>query len=53
MVGLIIVLLLIWVVLAIIGFTIKGLFWLAIVATVLIVVTVTLGWAGRRGNIRS
>ncbi|MCW4458201.1 hypothetical protein [Microbacterium sp. MPKO10] len=40
MFGLIITLLIIWVVLAILGFVIKGLFWLAIIGIVLFVATV-------------
>ena len=53
MVGLIVTLLVIWLVLAVLGFVIKGLFWLAIVGIVLFVATAILGWirrgaAGRR-----
>lgn len=39
MLGLIVVALIIWLVLAVLGFVIKGLFWLAIIGIVLFVVT--------------
>ena len=48
MVGLILVALVIWLVLAVLGFVIKGLFWLAIVGIVLFVITAILG--GVRGR---
>lgn len=49
MVGLIVFLLVLWVVLSIVGFTIKGLFWLAIIAIILFVVTGVFGFL-RRGS---
>ncbi|GAA2016518.1 hypothetical protein JL107_09970 [Nakamurella flavida] len=42
------VLLVIWVVLAVVGFVVKGLFWLAIVALVLLVATAAYGWIKRK-----
>ena len=51
--GLIITLLVIWVILAILGFTLKGLFWLAIIGVVLFIATGALGWRRRRGSISS
>ena len=41
------VLLVIWLVLAVLGFVIKGLFWLAVVAAVLFVATAAVGWVRR------
>ena len=43
MLALIVAALIIWVLLAVVGFTIKGLLWLAIIALVLIVVTAAWG----------
>lgn len=49
--GLIIALLVLWLVLAVLGFVIKSLFWLAIVGLVLFVATGILGAIrGRRGR---
>lgn len=42
------VLLVLWVVLAVIGFVIKGLFWLSVVAIVLLVATAAYGWVKRK-----
>ncbi len=39
--------LIVWVVLAVLGFVIKGLFWLAIIAIVLFVATAAVGGAKR------
>lgn len=47
MLGLVIALLVIWAVLAIVGFTIKGLLWLAIVALILFVITALFGFIRR------
>jgi len=44
MLALVIILLIVWAVLAVLGFVIKGLLWLAIVALVLFVITVIIGW---------
>lgn len=48
MVGLIIFLLILWLVVSVIGFTVKGLLWLAFVGLILFVVTGIIGWI-RRG----
>jgi hypothetical protein len=48
MIRFIIALLVIWVVLAVLGFAIKGLFWLAVIAIVLFVVTAIVGAVRRR-----
>jgi hypothetical protein len=48
MVGLIVALLVIWVILAVLGLVIKGLFWLFVIAAVLFVVTGIFGWLRRR-----
>ncbi len=42
------VLLVIWLVLAVLGFVIKGLLWLAVVAAVLFVATAAIGWVRRK-----
>jgi len=52
MIGFIVLLLAIWLVLAILGFVIKGLFWLAVIGIVLFVVTAIVGYI-RRGGSRS
>ena len=46
--GLIIALLVIWLVLSIVGFAVKGLIWLAIIALVLFVATGVWGWMKRK-----
>jgi len=46
-VALIVVVLVVWLVLAILGFVVKGLFWLAIVGIVLFLATAALGVARR------
>ncbi|MGP9503074.1 hypothetical protein ACT3TS_12775 [Specibacter sp. AOP5-B1-6] len=51
--GLIIGLLVIWLVLTLLGFVIKGLVWLAIIGIVLFVATAAVGWFRNRGSIRS
>ncbi|UEL27823.1 MULTISPECIES: hypothetical protein [Micrococcaceae] len=45
--GLIITLLIIWLVLSILGFVIKGLVWLAVIGLVLFVATAVWGWVKR------
>ena len=52
MIALIIILLVIWAVLAILGFAIKGLLWLAILGLVFFVITAIVGWL-RRGASRT
>ena len=47
MIALVIILLLIWAALAVVGFVVKGLFWLAIVGIVLFLITVVVGWIRR------
>lgn len=48
--GLIIALLVIWLVLSIVGFAVKGLIWLAVIALVLFVATGVWGWMKRKTN---
>jgi hypothetical protein len=48
MLGLIILLLVVWLVLAVLGFAIKGLLWLAIIGLVLFVITAIFGFIRRR-----
>ena len=52
MIGFIIFLLVLWLVFAVLGFVIKGLFWLAVIGIVLFVATVIVGYI-RRGGSRS
>jgi len=47
MVGFIVVLLVIWLLVALLGFVLKGLFWLAVIAVAVIVATGAIGWARR------
>lgn len=51
--GLIVALLVIWLVLAILGFVVKGLFWLAVVGLILFAATAAMGWIKRKGAIGS
>ncbi|WP_181419837.1 hypothetical protein [Arthrobacter psychrolactophilus] len=51
--GLIVGLLVIWLVLALLGFVVKGLLWLAIIGIVLFVATAAVAWFRNRGSIRS
>lgn len=53
MLGIILIALVIWLILAILGFVIKGLFWLAIVGIVLFLATAAFGWLKRKTNARS
>ncbi|MGM9472763.1 hypothetical protein ACS5PJ_12230 [Pseudarthrobacter sp. YS3] len=46
--GLIIALLVIWLVLSIVGFAVKGLIWLAVIALILFVATGVWGWMKRK-----
>lgn len=48
--GIIIGLLVIWLILSIVGFVVKGLLWLAIIGLVLFVATGVWGWLKRRTN---
>lgn len=47
------VLLVIWIVLAVVGFVVKSLLWLAIVALVLFVITAAYGWVRRKASTRT
>ncbi|MDM4763909.1 hypothetical protein QT381_12915 [Galbitalea sp. SE-J8] len=47
MIGLVIFLLVLWAALAILGFAIKGLFWLAIIGLILFVITALIGFIRR------
>ncbi|WP_353647898.1 hypothetical protein ABLG96_13530 [Nakamurella sp. A5-74] len=47
------VLLVIWIVLAVVGFVVKSLLWLAIVALVLFVITAVYGWVKRKASTRT
>lgn len=47
MLRIIFTLLVIWVIVAVLGFVIKGLFWLAIIGIVLFVATGVIGWVRR------
>lgn len=49
--GLIIALLIIWLVLSIVGFAVKGLIWLAIIGLVLFVATGVWGWVKRKAKV--
>lgn len=51
--GIIVTLLVIWLVLAVLGFVVKGLVWLAIIGLVLFVATAAVGWMRNRGSISS
>ena len=48
--GVIVALLLIWLVLSIIGFVVKGLIWLAVIGLILFVATGIWGWIKRRAR---
>jgi hypothetical protein len=47
MTGIIVTLLIVWLVLAVLGAVLEGLFWLTVVAIVLILATGAYGWAKR------
>ena len=48
MVALIVLLLVVWLVLAIVGLVVKGLFWLFVIGAILFIVTAIIGWIRRR-----
>lgn len=48
--GIIITLLIVWLVLSILGFVVKGLLWLAIIGLVLFVATAVWGWLKRKAR---
>lgn len=47
------ILLVVWIVLAVVGFVVKGLVWLAIIALVLFVITAVYGWIKRKATTRT
>jgi len=48
MMKLIVFLLVVWLVFAVLGFVIKGLFWLAVIGIVLFLATAVFGWVKRK-----
>lgn len=48
MMNLIVFLLVVWLVFAVLGFVIKGLFWLAVIGIVLFLATAVFGWVKRK-----
>ena len=48
--GLVITLLIIWLILTVLGFAVKGLLWLAIIGLILLVATAVWGWVKRRAR---
>lgn len=50
MLALVGVLLVVWLVLAVVGFVVKSLLWLAVVALVLFVATAVFGWVQRKAG---
>jgi hypothetical protein len=48
MMGLVVALLVVWLILAVLGLVVKGLFWLFIIGAILFVATGILGWIRRR-----
>jgi hypothetical protein len=48
--GLIVALLVVWLILSILGFVVKGLLWLAIIGLVLFVATLVWGWVKRKAK---
>ncbi len=44
-------LLVVWLVVTVVGAVLEGLFWLAVVGLVLVVVTGLIGWSGRRTRV--
>jgi hypothetical protein len=53
MLALIVILLVIWAVLAVLGFVIKGIIWLAILGIVLFVITAIVGFIRRGGRTKA
>ncbi|MET1088995.1 MAG: hypothetical protein ABWY04_18070 [Arthrobacter sp.] len=49
--GIIITLLIIWLVLSILGFVVKGLLWLAFIGLILFVATAVWGWFKRKSTV--
>lgn len=50
MFGLILILLVLWVVLAVVGFVVHGLLWLGVIAVVLFVASSVFGWLRRKAR---
>ncbi|MDT4987010.1 MAG: hypothetical protein QOI74_1104 [Micromonosporaceae bacterium] len=48
MIGLIVALLVVWLVLAVLGLVVKGLFWLFVIGVILFLATGIFGWIRRR-----
>ncbi|GAB3806288.1 hypothetical protein [Micromonospora zhanjiangensis] len=48
MIALIVLLLVAWLVLVVVGLTVKGLFWLFVIGAILFVATAIIGWIRRR-----
>jgi len=48
MMNVIVFLLVVWLVFAVLGFVIKGLFWLAVIGIVLFLATAVFGWVKRK-----
>ncbi len=48
--GLIVALLVIWLILSILGFVVKGLLWLAVIGLVLFAATAAWGWVKRKAK---
>ncbi|WP_445154144.1 hypothetical protein ACTWLI_12515 [Arthrobacter sp. Hor0625] len=48
--GLIVALLVIWLILSVLGFVVKGLLWLAVIGLVLFVATAAWGWVKRKAK---
>lgn len=52
MIAIVGVLLLVWLVVAVLGFVLKGVLWLAILGLILFVVTAAYGWVKRKASAR-
>lgn len=50
MLGIVLTALAVWIVLVVLGFVIKGLFWLAVVGIILFFATAAFGWLKRKTN---
>lgn len=53
MLGLVIFLLVLWAALAIFGFVVEGLLWLAVIALILFLITGIIGWLRRGASTRT
>jgi hypothetical protein len=52
MIALVGVLLVVWLILAVVGFVVKSLLWLAVIALILFVATAAYGWVKRKASSR-